>query len=327
MARVHFLTVGDGDCSIIQHNSGRVTVIDICGGNRTVTKAESLASLVAEIQKPRGNFAMCNKPTNPIEYLGKLGVKNIFRFILSHPDMDHLDGFDNLASVFPIANFWDSGARKDKPDFSGSPYKEEDWDRYVKVRDGKESGATIVTPLAGSRFQYANKGEAEGIGGDGLYISAPTRQLVNEANQAEDHNDASYIILYRSAGGKIIFPGDAHDKLWEFAIDTYKNDLKNVAFLLAPHHGRKSDRDYSYLDTINPIVSLLGCAPSEHLAYQAWRSRKLCYLTQNQTGNVVLEIDTNNIDIYIENQKFAESAGGNIQKTNGQGYCYLASIS
>lgn len=36
MARVHILNVSPGDCTLIQHNSGRVTGIDICGGNLEV---------------------------------------------------------------------------------------------------------------------------------------------------------------------------------------------------------------------------------------------------------------------------------------------------
>ena len=33
MAKVHCLTVGNGDCTVIEHGSGRVSMIDICGGN------------------------------------------------------------------------------------------------------------------------------------------------------------------------------------------------------------------------------------------------------------------------------------------------------
>lgn len=303
MAKVHLLTVGQGDCTIIEHVSGHITVMDICGGNRTVSKEE--ARLLEVYEKPRGNFAMCKKPTNPIEYLESLGKNSIFRFILSHPDMDHLDGFDALASRFQIYNFWDSGARKEKPDFEDCPYNEADWDRYVKFRDGKEEGVTVVTPLAGSRFQYANKNDQDADdGGDGLNIVAPNKELIDEANECQDFNDASYVISYRSVGGKIILPGDAHDKSWELAIDEYKYNIENSSFLLAPHHGRKSGRDHGYLNVVNPKCSLLGCAPSEHLAYGAWSSRDLYYFTQNQAGNVVLEISTGAIEVYVENEKF-----------------------
>lgn len=324
MARVHLLNVGEGDCSIIEHNSGRITVMDICGGNKVVTKQE--ARVLEELAKPRGNFAMCKKLTNPIEYLESIGVTSIFRFILSHPDMDHLDGFDALASRFSISNFWDSGARKEKPDFSGSPYNEADWDRYVKFRDGKEDGVTVVTPKAGSRFQLANKKDEETVGCDGLYIVSPNKELIDEANESQDFNDASYIISYRSAGGKIILPGDAHDKSWELAIQEYKDDIEDSAFLLAPHHGRKSGRDHTYLNTVNPKCSLLGCAPSEHLAYDAWRNRDLYYFTQNQAGNVVLDISSGLIEVYVENEKFAETSGGDTSKVNQQGYYYLGYI-
>ena len=33
MAKIHFLNVDEGDCSIIQHDNGKVTMIDICCGN------------------------------------------------------------------------------------------------------------------------------------------------------------------------------------------------------------------------------------------------------------------------------------------------------
>lgn len=32
MSVIHFLNVNEGDCNIIQHGSGRVTVIDVCNG-------------------------------------------------------------------------------------------------------------------------------------------------------------------------------------------------------------------------------------------------------------------------------------------------------
>ena len=34
MAKIHFLNVDEGDCSIIQHDNGKVTMIDICWGQR-----------------------------------------------------------------------------------------------------------------------------------------------------------------------------------------------------------------------------------------------------------------------------------------------------
>ncbi len=92
MARIHYLNVGSGDCIILQTNSGRVSVIDICSGNLVKTATQSYLETLAELsQKPRGNFGMCSKPTNPLDYLKEIGINSIHRFVLSHPDMDHMD--------------------------------------------------------------------------------------------------------------------------------------------------------------------------------------------------------------------------------------------
>lgn len=327
MSTIHLLNVNNGDCTIFEHASGRRTMIDICAGNiETESPLQKSLSEALGISKPKGNYGMCKYPTNPIEYLqSTLNVSSIFRFILTHPDMDHLDGFDQLADCISIGNFWDSGARKDKPDFGGSPYKEEDWDRYVKFRDGLEDGVTTVSHLSGSRFQYANKNEDGSTGGDGLYILAPNEELVTEANETDDFNDCSYVLLYRSSGGDIIIAGDAHDKTWEYILENHEDDIKDCKFLLAPHHGRKSDRDYSFLDTMKPTLTLFGCAPSEHLAYSAWTYRNLDYVTQNQCGNMVIQTRDGSLDVFIENETFAkEVCDGTF--SNSQGYYYICTL-
>src|SRR5436309_990405 len=113
MASVHLLNVKPGDCTIVRHNSGRVTVLDICDGNLDTEQVKLEKQLLERLQ-PRGNFAMCDAPTNPIDYLRDLGVGTVFRFILSHPDMDHMDGLDALLNSNGITNFWHAGTMKDK---------------------------------------------------------------------------------------------------------------------------------------------------------------------------------------------------------------------
>lgn len=327
MSKIHLLNVKSGDCTIFEHASGLRTMIDICAGNiDTETELVESVSKSLGISKPKGNYGMCKKPTNPIEYLqNNIKVNSVHRFILTHPDMDHLDGFNQLADCITINNFWDSGAKKDKPDFNGSPYKEADWDRYVKFKDGKEVGVTSLSNLAGARFPNANKNTDGTAGGDGLYILAPNKALVDEANSSGDFNDCSYVILYRSSGGNIIVAGDAHDKTWEYILENYEDDIKNCKFLLAPHHGRKSGRDYSFLNTMEPKLTLFGCAPSEHLAYSAWTSRNLDYVTQNQCGNMVLETRDNQLDVYIENETFAKEVCKD-SFVHSSGYHYLCTL-
>ena len=48
MARVHLMNVSPGDCTIIEHVSGRVTMIDICDGNLETRFEQARDAIAAE---------------------------------------------------------------------------------------------------------------------------------------------------------------------------------------------------------------------------------------------------------------------------------------
>ena len=327
MPKIHFLNVKQGDCILLEHNSNRLTIFDISAGNIERVRGGLIGFQVARnIKSAKGNFRMCQNPINPLDYLTNLGVNEIWRFILSHPDMDHLDGFNSLLDEFRVLHFWDSGAKKEKPDFSRySGFKEEDWDRYVKVISNDEQGTKSIRIQAGARFKYANRDDTQNGIGDELYILAPDKKLIEGANKTQDFNDASYVVLYRSSIGKVLLAGDAHDATWKYIKEHYEKDVSDVALLIAPHHGRKSGRSYEFLDYVNPKLTFFGCAPSENLAYDAWNYRGLDHVTNNQCGCIVAEGD-DAMDIYVENDKFAAACGGDITRTNSQGFYYLCRV-
>lgn len=321
MARFHFLNVRQGSCSLIQHASGRVTMKDICNGNATRRRDEARSAVLLEAlakAAAAGNFRMCEKPTQPLDYLDDIGVSRIFRFILSHPDMDHMDGLDNLFDTFQISNYWDTGVRREKPEFgAGSPYSEDDWDRYENIINDQENGLTVLIKRDGARFELANKPN----GGDGLHILAPTDALVNAVE--DETNDASYVVLYRSIGGKILLPGDAHDGTWGHVCTNHAEDVANCSILVAPHHGRDSDMDFGFLRTVNPQLVLMGCAKSTDMGYDKYRNYNT--ITNNQAGNVVAEIDSRGMDVFVENKNFADRCGDST-RTNSQGYYFIMRI-
>jgi competence protein ComEC len=328
MAAVHLLNTHPGDCTIIRHNSGRVSMIDICDGNQIVFPFERPAHNPVR-HGQANNFRMCGNTTNPIAYAQDLGIDSIFRFILTHPDMDHMDGFNKLANTLPLANYWDTGSRREKPNFANCPFLEVDWDRYERVRDGREPGVSSGLRRAGDKFAFANRNEDGTGGGDGLNVLAPDAGLVADCNMTDDVNDGSYVFLYRSNGGRILLPGDAHDNTWQFIRRNYLSDVADASFLLAPHHGRDSERSYDFLDYVRPQLTLFGCAPSEHVDCDQWRRRGLDYITSNQCGNVVLQPASDEfgtyIAVYVQNVDFAVSRGqGTV--TNEQGYAYLTTI-
>lgn len=333
MPEVHLVTVGQGDCTLIRHSSNRVTMIDICGGNRArKSKEERQSAIQTEIAKaaqgnPLGNYRMCKNPTQPLDYIEDHNLAPIWRFISTHPDMDHLDGFRALIDTYELSHFWHTGAEKQKPDFEGAPYNEDDWDAYKYVQRGNDPAIKSLEKLDGAKFPYANEGGDEDRG-DCLHIAAPSVGLVNQANNEQEFNDSSYIIVYRMPGGKVVICGDAEDGAFNHAIEKYPDLMKDVGLLLAPHHGRDSGRDYAFLDHLNPRFTLLGCAPHANHKTSSWKSRDLLYCKQSQCGNMIAipGSSKNEIDLYIQSKSFAENSGGDTSKTYGEGMYFFKTV-
>ncbi len=328
MATIHFLNVKQGDCSVISHNSDRVTVIDVCNAKPPDEQTEKLAE--ALLGRIRGNFQQKRHPVNPISYLQDHSIDSIFRYIQTHPDMDHMDGIEALFDEFSPINFWDTDNMKEMDDSSweNSPYNEDDWLFYKNLRDTKpDSAPRRLALLAGAKGQYWNMEDGGSFGGDGLQILAPTQELIDSANETDqDYNDCSYVILYKTGGNRIIFGGDSHDDTWEHILENYRDDVDNIDLLIAPHHGRDSGRSYEFLDTLNPTLTFFGNARSEHLAYSAWRNRGLSYITNNQANCMVVDASETPMALYVTYENFARKVNSATFYSNTFKAWYVGSI-
>lgn len=299
MGIIHFLNVNEGDCIWVEHPSGHNTIIDVSNAGGTAAIMESVFA--------SGNHNQKNHPVNPIEYLSDRGIDTIFRFVLTHPDMDHMDGIKNLFNSFEVLNFWDTENTKEmKDDASWGRYRKEDWEFYQEIRNSEES-PKVLHLYAGNHGKYYNQDENGESGADGLYLLAPTPELTEEANRTEEYNDCSYVILYRTGSHKkIIFAGDSAEKTWDYILENFKEDVTDVDVLVAPHHGRKTGGNDAYLDVLNPKLTLFGNAKSQYLDYSSWINRDLDHITNNQANCVIL--DTNGvygIDVYVTYETFA----------------------
>jgi beta-lactamase superfamily II metal-dependent hydrolase len=314
MATIHFLNVLEGDCNIIQHNSKRITVMDVSNAYNDEDTPEEKAAKASKAREERRKRTKVpsNKvdyrqkliPDNPIVYLKEnIGTPDIHRFVISHPDMDHIDGIKDLFTEFKIYNTWDTDNNKSidlNESFAG--YNREDWKFYTQLRAGKVTTTTRLT--------YYDTNSGSFFKEDGIKILAPSKELVRRANESGDYNDASYVLLYSTPrkgdkNWKIIFAGDSDDHSWEHILKKYKAAVSNIDVLLAPHHGRDSGRSYEFLKTLKPRVTLFGNASSKHLAYSCYPGPPKLRITNNQAGYVVIEISQDAMTFYVKNFDFA----------------------
>ncbi|ESU28740.1 metallo-beta-lactamase superfamily hydrolase [Flavobacterium limnosediminis JC2902] len=311
MAIIHFLNVLEGDCNIIQHDTGRTTVIDISNGYNDYDTVEEIAVKNSELRRAmyertqvpsdKKDYKQKKNPDNPIFYLKEKGIQNIFRFIVTHPDMDHLDGIKDLFDEFSITNFWDTDNKKEISDKAGSGgYNLEDWKFYKSLRDGKISPSTRLTYFSNNSNLYYNQ--------DNIEILSPTPSIVKACNDKGNWNDSSYVILYtppKATGGhwKILFAGDSEDLTWEHIVTNHAEKVKNIDILFAPHHGRDSNRNFDFLKSLTPTITLFGNANSNHLAYAKYPGTRI---TNNQAGYIILDISSQHINLYVKNAEFAK---------------------
>jgi len=309
VARLHFLNVLEGDCSLIQHNNDHVSVIDVCNAQAVDAAEERQLAIMAKADRGvAGNFQQKKYPVNPIAYMRDHGISSVFRYVQTHPDMDHMDGIKAFFGEFSPINLWDTDNNKEMASPWDSPrYQEEDWKFYKHLRDTNSTAdPKRLTLLSGARGQYYNQDEGGSGGGDGLHVLAPTQALVDQANESSgDYHAGSYVLLYKTGGNRIVFGGDSHDASWDHILEEHEEDVTNIDLLIAPHHGRKSGRSYKFLDTLTPTLTFFGNANHEHLAYEAWSRRGLSKITNNQANCMVVDVSSSPMVLYVTHENFA----------------------
>lgn len=309
MVKVHFLNVGHGDCTIIEHGGGNLTMIDINnGGDLDSASAKSIAeaynvenyfvkSAVAEALGQR-RWNILEKAgyqielTNPVEFLTKMHPgKSLFRYIQSHPDLDHMRGLVALNGAgIKITNFWDTRHDKD-PDFRWEG-DEEEWKEYLALGDGKR-GSTVLHLQRGSIGKYYNTDEAGNSPGDGLEILSPTPELIKEANESGDTNNLSYVLRLNYRGISVVFGGDAEDKAWNSIVEHYGEKLK-CSVLKASHHGRDSGFHQEAVKLMNPDYTIVSVGKKPNTdASNKYRQYSQNVWSTRWRGNIALNIPDN----------------------------------
>lgn len=306
---VHFLNVGRGDCTIIKFPSGRIGIIDINNlesldkDSRSEILEEYHQSLGYLIEKARGGSQYeldedflrkeTARLTDPLAYydahIGK--EKNIFRFLVTHPDMDHMTGLYRIHvqdTNKSIINFWHTGnhdfnlAETSDEDWEGSPYDKRDWDTYKKLR-----GATGVTSL-----QKHQGDTGEFWTGDGVEIWAPTSELENLAVERDEANIISMILKISYKGRSIVLGGDATaDDTWS-AI--YPNiDMTGIDVLKASHHGRKTGYYWPAVKEMSPWLTITSVGEAAHDATRNYRRYSTYTVSLRKAGDIKITIYDN----------------------------------
>lgn len=302
MIRIHFINVGHGDCIVVEFkDSGRVAVIDI---NMTedmdeTTKSELLLeafSKIPSINKIYFDSGMMTaeeilikagydiKLQNPVNYMSDNNINSVFRFISTHPHMDHLSGIKQLHETKDIGTLWISKNTHTPDESKLSDSQKADWKFYKKYRDTNEyllDGIYTIRPKAGDSNNYWKD--------DKITILAPDTELLKNSNA----NILSYVLLIEYAGKKIVLGGDGEAATWDYIMENYSDLIKDVSILKASHHGRDSGYHQKAVKHLNPMYTIVsvGKKPSTDASN---KYRQYCdnVWSTRWKGNIVFEINS-----------------------------------
>ncbi|MFC7320062.1 ComEC/Rec2 family competence protein [Halobacillus campisalis] len=310
MLKIHFLNVGHGDCTLLEFESGRNTLIDI--NNSRVIDDETEKELLSTsdtyyLLKARGyegiellekSVADFVAPVDPVDYINdNLGhPASVFRFILTHPDMDHMSGLYKLKDEGKnIINFWDADNKKEvKESEVPSKFDYRDWQTYQEIRKSTED-PKVLNILKGEQRDY--------FAADNINVLSPTKEIIKEANEDCNWNLLSYVLLIEYAGHKIVLGGDADTQVWDELAETDEELLKDVSILKAPHHGRNSGYSQKAVSQMTPdwTICSVGKKPAQDSSnkYRNYTNKKV--LSTRFRGNIVAEISSNgDLKMYCE---------------------------
>jgi beta-lactamase superfamily II metal-dependent hydrolase len=310
MAKIHFLNVGHGDCTIIEHGNGNLSMIDINNGDELDN--DSADTVLESLSQDRMNYLVTKEVgkllgtpqkqllmeagydielTNPIEFLNNhYPGRSIFRYIQSHPDLDHMRGLAALEnSGIAVLNFWDvANTRQWKPGEDNENDKA-DWEAYQRYRAGQH--ATLLNLRRGSKNKYYNQNDDGTPGGNGLEILSPTPELIRDFDEDKKRNNLSYILRYTVSGRSIIFGGDGEQAAWGSVHAYYGAGLKCDA-LKASHHGRDTGYHQEAVKAMSPSVAIVSVGKKPDTDASAKYAQYCNEVASTRWyGDITLEID------------------------------------
>ncbi|MDO8664328.1 MAG: hypothetical protein Q7K44_02145 [Candidatus Liptonbacteria bacterium] len=202
--QMYFLDVGQGDAELI-----------ILPGNvKILTDAGPDSKIIGELEK-----------------IPPLGDRYIDLAIISHPQLDHFNGFRYLLDRYRVGAFIYNG-RSDTPGV-------QEWPDLVNKIKGHN--ITLIKLGAGDKIKYLD---------DKIDFLSPNSELI----QSAELNDTGLVELIESGSFRALLTAD-------IGAETEKELVKNfnlrADILKVPHHGSRFSSSAVFLEAVKPKVAII----------------------------------------------------------------------
>ena len=174
---------------------------------------------------------------NVVDALHRLGIQKIDIFVNSHPHIDHLGGFPEIADSFEIGLVYRSHVEyntKNTRDFAAAIQKHNLPVQYLEEGDSFMFGDKVKVDVLGPKKN----------------IEYPKDYPANSTQMVNDNSIAMQMLFGQS---KVLMCGDLYRSGENVILDTYADRLQSVV-AKANHHGNDTSSQKRWIKAVKPQV-------------------------------------------------------------------------
>ncbi|MBI3588903.1 MAG: MBL fold metallo-hydrolase [Candidatus Liptonbacteria bacterium] len=210
-AKFYFLQIGQGDS----------TLVELPTGAQILTDAGPTKKVVDELQKVMAG-----------------SDRYIDLVVVSHPQLDHFNGFNDVLDRYQIGAFIFNGRESELPEWKGL---------MAKV---KEKKIPLVTLAEGDRIKN---------GGNVIDFISPTKDFI----QSAELNDTGLVELIKTEKMRMLLTADIGANVEKYLVEKFGGQLA-ADILKVPHHGSKYSSSEEFLKAIQPKVAVIEVGQNKY---------------------------------------------------------------
>ncbi|MEK7065218.1 MAG: MBL fold metallo-hydrolase [Patescibacteria group bacterium] len=229
--RVTFLDVGQGDASLIDFTNGEQMLVDCSSDSR-------ILSALGRVMKFYDN---------QIDYL-----------LVSHPDLDHYGGCEDVLRRFDVKHIITNGFDKDY-DSAWRSFKQAIVDEkaeWVIIDSERE----LLVSNSVIQFLYPDH-------------SLASDASVPDSGKAVESNYTSIIFELVYKNKKVLFVGDAGEEEEDYIVKKYGTEL-DVDVIKVGHHGSYHSSSDAFLKLVTPQIAVISVGAGNSYGHPSHRTMR-----------------------------------------------------
>ncbi|MEK7180754.1 MAG: MBL fold metallo-hydrolase [Patescibacteria group bacterium] len=204
-SEIDFLDVGQGDA----------TLVIFPGGVKILTDAGPDSKIIKSLER------------------GGAKGKYIDLAIISHPQLDHFNGFNYLLDRYRFGAFIVNGREGEIPE----------WREFLAKT--KALKIPIITLGASDKISYQDSR---------INFLAPLPEMLGSA----ELNDTAFVSLVETRGVKLLLTGDIGKNIEDFLVKKYRPETLHADILKVAHHGSKFSSGNVFLKAVEPKIAVIS---------------------------------------------------------------------